>query len=204
MTGIFFSLQCLTEKNIISPSALLIFQPFLFLCFPSPGWALKLWILLYFFSLCASWIIRSWFTTYLLQSDWEVFLQFTWFIFFTVDLLWPSQSVWIQTSNCFLMLMHSLELTAEDCGVSGFTVTFHITLWKSKTVLKQLMPLAMTLPGILSFRNGSPCWLHCIHLLPHLSLFCHKEQNNPGRRRSIVNTNCLDGYFPLQIWTMAC
>lgn len=27
------------------------------------------------------------------------------------------------------MLMHSLELTVEDCGSSGFTVTFHITFW---------------------------------------------------------------------------
>lgn len=94
------------KKNIIPPSALSIFQPFPFLCLPS----LKLWILHYFFfNLCASWIIRSWFTTYLLQSDGEVFLQFTCFLFFTVDLLWPSQLVWIQTSNCFLMLMHSLN-----------------------------------------------------------------------------------------------
>lgn len=85
---------------------------------------LPLWILWYF-SVSASWIIKSWFTTYLLQSDWEVSLQFTWFPFFTADLLWPYQFVWIQTANCFLMLMHSLELTVEDFGVSCFAGPFY-------------------------------------------------------------------------------
>lgn len=30
------------------------------------------------------------------------------------------------------MLMHSLELTVEDCGSSGFTATFRITFWHTE------------------------------------------------------------------------
>lgn len=123
VTGIFFSLQCLTEKKYypsLCPfhfSSLSLSYVFLHL---NSGFFT---IFFFFFCLCASWIIRSWFITYLLQSDWEVFLQFTWILFFTADLLWPSQLVWIQTSNCFLMLMHSPELTL---GIIVCPVTFHI------------------------------------------------------------------------------
>lgn len=42
-----------------------------------------------FFCLCASEIIKSWCTTYLLQFDREVSLQFTWLLFLTTGSLWP-------------------------------------------------------------------------------------------------------------------